>query len=206
MDPMRRCEHCEGNLPATARSDARFCASRCRVAAHRRRNTLPSAMTSERRWVRRAANKMPMTVSGRAASSTDPKTWTTHAAATESTAGVGLGFVLGGGFGCVDLDHCIDGGQVAPWAAKILAKAPETFIERSPSGHGIHIWGRLPERPGRKMRTGPVAVEFYSVGRYITVTGDVVPESRPVLADLTEFIEWLEVEHDQVTAPSTGRT
>jgi len=33
----RRCESCDGRLPALARSDARFCSLRCRVSAHRAR-------------------------------------------------------------------------------------------------------------------------------------------------------------------------
>ena len=40
-------------------------------------------------------SKRPVTTSGRPASSTDSRTWSDFKTASESSAGVGLGFVLG---------------------------------------------------------------------------------------------------------------
>lgn len=114
---------------------------------------------------------MPLTVAGRNASSTDQATWSSYAVAKRSNVGVGLGFVLGDGVGCIDLDHCFIGGVLVGWAREIVDSCPETYMEVSPSGDGLHIWGLLPERGGRKIRDGVRNVEFYSVGRYITVTG-----------------------------------
>lgn len=104
----------------------------------------------------------------------DPGTWSTYAEARASTVGVGLGIVLGDGLGCIDLDHCITDGELAPWAQTIVDehRADAVLIERSMSGAGLHIFLPMPEGPGRCVRNGVVSVETYSRGRYIAVTGD----------------------------------
>src|SRR5450756_968164 len=99
MSPVRRCQHCNDPLHWATRADAVYCCTRCRVAAHRARHTadsasvLPSALRDRARWLRHDA-KRPITVTGRGASSTDPRTWATFDAARASTVGDGLGFVL----------------------------------------------------------------------------------------------------------------
>jgi len=128
-------------------------------------------MTSRPRWVRCSPTKVPLTVTGDAASSTDPATWSTYTKARRSTAGVGLGFVLGDGIGCIDLDDCLIDGEPVPWARDILVSNPDTFVEVSRSGRGLHIFGLLPEQPGRRIRDGR-SIEVYSTSRYIAVTGN----------------------------------
>lgn len=152
-------------------------------------------MTEKARWIRwelvnrkGRATKVPLTIADRAASSTDSGTWSTFTEAHDSTVGAGLGFVLGDGVGCIDLDHCITGGVVADWASAILDRCPPTFIEVSQSGEGLHIFGLLPEGPGRNIRRGDAAVEFYSAGRYIAMTGDRFGGAPSSLADLSEVI------------------
>jgi primase-polymerase (primpol)-like protein len=125
--------------------------------------------------------KRPITVTGRAASSTDPETWSTYTAAKSATVGHGLGFVLGDGIACLDLDHCLIDGKPNGLAREVLARVPGAYVEVSPSGDGLHVWGTAPEQPGRR-RDG---FEVYSVGRYITVTGNVFRPGR--LVDLSEF-------------------
>ena len=119
---------------------------------------------------------------GSAATSTDARTWTSWETAKRSTAGDGLGFVLGAGFACVDIDHCLDeAGRPDGRARKLLARIGEGYVEVSPSGTGLHVWGRAPEQPGRRFPT----FEVYSVGRFITVTGRVFRAGG--LADLAAF-------------------
>lgn len=77
--------------------------------------------------------------------------------------------MLGSGLGCWDLDHCLVDGQLAPWAAEVLAGIPDPiWVERSMSGEGLHVFVHAPEAPGT--RRGPI--EFYSRARFIAVTGD----------------------------------
>jgi primase-polymerase (primpol)-like protein len=168
---MRKCAWC-GRSTVAKNRHARFCSSKCRVYAHR--SPLPKAMTSADRWVRRDVGKMPFTVTGTLASSTDPRTWSPYKEAASSTVGAGLGFVLGDGFACIDLDHCLVDGIPDAAAAAFLEAYPEHHIEISPSGDGLHIWGTADAGPGTRTVTADgLHVERYSAGRYITVTGNV---------------------------------
>ena len=150
------------------RAGARFCSTRCRVAAHRRQRAFPAAMTSEDRWVR-ADGKRPVTVAGRAASSTNSRTWSSHAAVCESKAGDGMGVMLGGGLGCWDLDGCLIGGQLTDEARQIIdaTAAPILFTEVSVSGRGLHVFTAEPESKAAQGAWGG----HYSFGRFILTTG-----------------------------------
>lgn len=187
------CERCGERLKSAGRGRIpRFCSGRCRVAAHRARNRVPRELVERDRWVRRSEDKVPLTASGRAASSTDPATWSSYRDARRSTAGVGAGFVLNGdGIACIDLDHCVEGGKVAPWAQEILDKLPPTYVEVSPSGDGLHVFGVADFKGGRKVRVGDHKVEVYADRRYIAVTGRVFGDMPGRLGDLSEVIDSL---------------
>ncbi|MFF1625548.1 DNA primase [Streptomyces sp. NPDC058272] len=191
----RTCEHCKGAMPITARSHAKTCSNRCRMALSRAkaRNPLPEELRTRDRWIRRDARKVPLTSAGMAASSTNPRTWSTYTEASSSTAGVGLGFVLSNvdDVVCLDLDHCLNPltGQLAPWAAAVLRDAGATYVEVSPSGDGLHIWGRADVRHGRKIRRPDgTAVEIYGTGRYIAMTGRRHGSCPSILADLSAVV------------------
>lgn len=127
----------------------RYCSDRCRTAAMRERragrNAIPYEMTHADRWLRwkrvtrgDGTTKRPITIAGRPASSTDPATWCAWWDALGSTAGDGLGFALGGGFACIDLDHCYDRrNHLTDWAKMLLAPVEgRTYIETSPPATG----------------------------------------------------------------------
>lgn len=194
----RECEHCGGLLPRASRVDARYCGGTCRVAALRARRTstrpspvLPPDLTGEPRWVRYSPNKIPLRADiGGTASSTDPSTWCSYQQALDSRFGVGPGFVLDGdGIVCIDLDDCLTGGQLAPWAERIVAAAGRTYIEVSPSRCGIHVWGRAVLAAGRVVSTpGGGSAEVYPSGRYITVTRRPFNDAPPVLGDISGLV------------------
>ena len=169
------CEWCETELPRAIKSgrSRRFCSARCRQAACRARKAeRPSAGLSEGRWTR-CEGKRPVTVTGRAASSTDPSTWSTFAEVQASSAGDGFGVMLGGGhLGCHDLDHALEDGVLKPWARSVLdgITEPVLFTEVSMSGEGLHVFVDAPEGPGRKRSVGDGGHEFYSRGRFIRTT------------------------------------
>lgn len=185
---MRTCHHCSSTLSPRLRADCRYCSTRCRVAAHRAARTapaLPTELTSRDRWLRYTPEKIPVTAWGTTASSVNQATWTDHDTANASTFGVGLGFVLNGdGIVCIDVDHCFVDGKLEPWAVDLVRRCGNTYVERSPSGNGLHIWGRarLPYR-GRKFDR----VEVYGDARYLTVTGDALTNTRR-LGSLTKVI------------------
>lgn len=195
----RSCEQCAGRLPLTLRAGARFCSNACRQKSYRSRTAIPAEMRSADRWMRYRlvprggrVTKQPIQVDGTAASSTDARTWTAYRNAMASRAGNGLGFALGEGVGCVDLDGALVDGAVLPWAQEILDRAPSTFVEISQSGKGLHIFGLLPEGKGRNRRfPDGTGVEFYSAGRYIAVTGRRFGDAPSRLADLEGLVSSL---------------
>lgn len=143
-------------------------------------------MTAARRWVRWALRlrgashtKVPLTVHGRPASSTRAATWASHTAATSSPNGAGIGFVLGAGIGCYDLDDALHHGQLTGWAAAALAeiREPILYTEVSQSGCGLHVFVSAPAGRGAVRQVGAGRVERYTTGRYIAMTG--IPYQMP---------------------------
>lgn len=163
----RACENCGGGL-LLVRAGARFCSTRCRVAAHRRLRSLPVELTSRDRWVR-ARGKRPVTVHGAPASSTNPDTWSSHAAVLRSSAGDGFGVMLGGGLGCWDLDGCLVDGVLSDDGRRILdaIEAPVIFTEVSVSGRGLHVFTLEPEAKASQGAWGG----HYTHSRFIRTTG-----------------------------------
>jgi len=127
-----------------------------------RANT-PAELQALRQWVcwryverGGKATKMPCTVSGYAAKSTDAGDWCTFDEALQAlernnAAGVGIVFHADDPYCGVDLDHCIVDGQLAGWAREIV-DALGGYTEVSPSGNGLKIWVRG-VKPGTRCRT-----------------------------------------------------
>ena len=166
----------------THRADSRFCSSACRQRAYRRRKRaaeLPRELTAKPRWVRweltlrgGRLTKRPITAWGASASSTDPSTWVSFGEASAAEVGQGVGFVLNGdGLACYDLDHVLTGGRLHPAAARFLAEHEYFYVEVSPSGDGLHAWTHAPAQRGWRRVIDGINVEFYSTGRFMTVTG-----------------------------------
>jgi len=125
--------------------------------------------------------KVPYQRSGRRASSTDPRTWSSFEDAfsawsqrTDHFAGVGFVFTKEDPFVGIDLDRSLDdAGTVKEWAAGVVERFADTYSEISPSGRGLKIWARgsLPANlPG--VRVGDGTIEMYSYSRFFTVTGN----------------------------------
>jgi len=168
-------------------------------------------LASERRWVawrneERGGKytKVPYAPSGLKAKADDPSTWGTRPAAEACARRIVNG--LGGGVGIelgdlgadqhlagMDLDSCLQDGDVAPWAAAIL-NAVDSYAETSPSGRGLKIFfyvatedvrwfldligvepdgfGCRRDVVGEDARDHGPAVEVYLNRRYFTVTND----------------------------------
>jgi hypothetical protein len=127
----------------------------------------------------------------------------------------GLGFVFVSGLMGIDLDNVLDdnGEVVSTWAARVLARLCPTYVERSPRGHGLHLYGTCayPCTGGinRKIVCDDgrvIGAEMYGEGRYFTVTGDTdtpaplgvwAPE---LIVTLREEIEHLSHTHERARA------
>lgn len=101
------------------------------------------------------------------------------------------GFVLNGdGIVCIDIDHCLDRShRPQPWVRRLLAKVPPTWIEISPSGTGLHIWGFADYPTATMTRFGGHTVEIYGDRRFITITGNPMARCATTFADLQEVID-----------------
>jgi primase-polymerase (primpol)-like protein len=133
------------------------------------------------RWVSWSPDKAPRQLNGRLASSTNPNTWTSWRQVSTVKR---RGFVLNGdGIVCLDLDHCLEEGKLTGWAELIVAACAGTYVEVSPSGTGLHIFGRGEVGRARKIRDGRY-VEVYGSERYMTVTGVRFGDCPSVLADI----------------------
>jgi putative DNA primase/helicase len=126
--------------------------------------------------------KVPYSVRGHRASSTNPRDWAEFPSALaewrrrpERYAGLGFVFSPDDSFVGIDLDDCLDSDSAPKaWAQGIVARFSDTYMEISPSGKGLKIWanGRLPASVGG-VRIGDGQIEMYDRGRYFTVTGGV---------------------------------
>ena len=86
----------------------------------------------------------------------------------------------------IDLDTCRDTetGQVNEFATSIVREL-DSYSEVSPSGRGIHIIlrGTLPH--GWRRTPG---IEVYDRGRYFTVTGECLPDTRSTIEERSEAL------------------
>ena len=100
----------------------------------------------------------------------------------------GIGFVLGDGFAGADADRCLDKNGIPSEETLLLWKdLPETYTEISPSEDGLHkLW--LSDAEGHAKQGNQ---EFYTDGRYFTVTGRAIgshPISRLSKEQASELI------------------
>ncbi len=112
----------------------------------------------------------------------------------------GLSFMPGEGILGVDLDDCISDGIVAPYAAEIIDKL-NSYTEISPSGTGIRIIGKCTIVENHK-KDKPVSVEIYYKNHFLTMTGNVYQEFRPIRDITAEALEIVE----QYFPPEPKRT
>lgn len=132
----------------------------------------------------RKPTKVPVNArTGGNADSQAPGTWSGFELACERgrrlSLGVGFVFASSDPFFGIDLDKCLDGGHLAPWAREV-AEAFGTYPEVTPSGTGLHLIGRgtMPESGRRKGQ-----LEVYCSGRFFTMTGRAFRSPPPTVAD-----------------------
>lgn len=147
---------------------------------------IPDDLTELNRWVPwryetrdGKSTKVPYNLRGYRASTTNSLDWASAEAvselwrrATNLYAGRGFVFVKTDLLVGIDLDDCLDHGNLKPWARGVVERFSDTYMETSPSGDGIKIWcrGSLPANvPG--IRVGDGAIELYDHARFFTVTG-----------------------------------
>lgn len=92
-------------------------------------------------WRAEHGTKVPYSLRGRKASSTDPRTWTTYEKALATLraspygyAGIGFVFTKSDSLAGIDLDDCLDTeGNVKTWARGIVERFGDTYMESHPA-------------------------------------------------------------------------
>ncbi|MGE6497357.1 MULTISPECIES: AAA family ATPase [Cupriavidus] len=151
-------------------------------------------LTEKDKWT-----KPPYQCNGHYASPNNSATWATFdqvRAAYEAGDFDGIGIHLRDDLVGVDLDHVIDAsGKLTPLAAEIVARFDGAYMEKSPSGDGLHIltcgtFGRFGKGTLHKN------IECYGEGspRYLTVTGHELGHTAEI-TDQAEALDWLYQTH-----------
>jgi len=136
--------------------------------------------------------KLPISTSGKAASSTNPDTWSTYDdVADEMLMGAydGIGLILGDDVQGIDLDDCRDPatGELTELAQEVLDNV-DGYAEVSPSGTGIKLFSKTNLDATRTKKE--VGVELYKDGRYFTVTGHRI-NGHDALPVFEQDLGWL---------------
>lgn len=153
---------------------------------------VPASLKAKKQWVcwklepreNGKSTKVPYQPNGMHASVSDPRTRSTFEecqAQVHNFGGLGFVFTKEARIIGIDLDHCYKtDGSLEDWAEAIVAACSNSYIERSPSGDGLHILcfgipietgARKWSKPGTAIEQG---IEVYDGGRYFTVTGKAI--------------------------------
>lgn len=190
------------NLPAGLRQAARFCLWRYETVNGRDNCKIPYDPATHSR-----------------AKANDPKTFGTFSdtlAAGGSYDGLGVGMF--GDLAAIDIDHCIENGQLSPMAADIVSSM-SSYTEISPSGEGIRILFRAPGLTFDKNRyytkRSDTGLEVYIAGndhRYVTVTGnrlniaDIETRHKECMAVVEKYMKRPEKQQAKPAAPARPLT
>jgi hypothetical protein len=85
-------------------------------------------------------------------------------------------------------------GEITPWA-KCVLKRLDSYAEISPSLTGVKIWVKAPTIRRAHVKPG---LEIYPRGRYFTVTGCALGESRDIATRDEELAQIIEEEFPRV--------
>jgi hypothetical protein len=174
------------------------------------RAAIPSLLQATDAWIAHCEKKPLVLPDGRRAAKTNvPTSWRPFDYAlkflerTHNDPRCGVGFVFQRDQGVVflDFDQCLDdGGAPKPWVAPLLEPfRGRTFIERSRSGRGLHVFvlgsvGRahpklVPE--GLHLSGDEGHVEVYCDKRFVALTGDLFENTPALLAPMQGEIDAL---------------
>ena len=172
------------------------------------RTAIPDEMKARPNWVvvktwwnadKGKYNKRPVNCNsdkGEYAENDNPETWTTFDNALKylkEKGGTTVAYALDGkdNVSCIDLDRCYDeNGQPSALAKEVLSKCGKTYIEKSVSGNGLHIFGKTGGMDIRSFsKDGDL--EFYQKEHFIAMTGDGSGYSRLESFDTPEMKELL---------------
>lgn len=119
----------------------------------------------------------------------------------------------------VDLDGCLDGDKLAPWASAVVDRF-NSYTERSPSGTGAHILflcrdsdmaalrdaGLVTPKGGAEFSLGGhIEIALFLGGRYFTVTEDQLGDESTIRPVKRADLEWLIRDHGPAFKRQAGK-
>ncbi len=155
-------------------------------------NPLVKKFGKEKRWLtwklqirNGKQTKIPYSISGDMAKSSDPETWCTYNEIKDKNKGIVL---FDKKLICIDIDHCLDGkkliGEDRQTIFEFIADF-DSYIEISPSGTGLHCFFEV-EEPIDLIANRKGNFEIYNSGRYMTYTGVPYGEAKEIKVLKTE--------------------
>lgn len=145
--------------------------------------TLPGGLLTFAQWTRFIVHKGKVPVDPRTMAKCNPhdrSQWMQHDQVASLVEALGdeyeMGFVFAEDdpFWFLDIDKCIDDqGGYSQVAQELMTLFDGCAVERSRSGRGLHIFGTgdCPEHGSRNKELG---IEFYTEGRFVALTADVI--------------------------------
>lgn len=169
---------------------------------------LPASLTELDRWLNwrfeireGRPTKVPLQVNGFQAKTTIPGHCTSIERAFDSMLrdidrGLGFVFFAEDGLIGIDLDNCLQNGDLKAWAKPIVERFADTYTEVSPGGEGLKIFakGSISAKlcgSGMKRQLEDGEVEIYQHSRYFTVTGKRFRGSPAEIEEHTASALWL---------------
>lgn len=164
---------------------------------------IPQELKSQQRWApwkavwnakRDKYDKIPCYPNGMGISTAKPERWMSYEVAHQAYQGntarfAGMGYLMTGPHGIVgiDLDHCVVGSEIAPWAQELVDGAA-TYTELSPTGTGLRMFTR--GAIDVDWTNHDVGIEVYAghEPRFLTVTGSRLDVSVEGITDAPEVI------------------
>src|SRR5699024_10525360 len=106
----------------------------------------------------------------------------------------GIGFIVSHDICAIDLDDCVgEAGELNEIAQNVIAYFPNSYIEKSPSGSGLHIYFKASnvdyDTDVYYINNRKLGIEVYIAGvtkRFLTLTGDVFQDGN--LEDMTDTL------------------
>lgn len=146
--------------------------------------------------VKEKLTKIPYSIDGRKASSTDPKSWATLKDAMGTSDKIGIVFTPEKKLLGIDIDHCIEDGKITHEKRDEILKflkAVNSYTELSPSRSGVHAF--LIIEDGLDLIAHKKApYELYTSGRFFTVTNERFGKERPLRSvSAAEALKILEI-------------
>lgn len=147
-------------------------------------------------WRNNFDKKLPIDATGKAADHVEARCSLLQAEhiARNYSGGIGLSIDNqkdGTDFVFLDLDGCLNGGEVKPWAEPILNQFSGTYSQYSVSGTGIHIIcrGKYPSALKKVDFEGTHHnIQIFDTKRFCAMTGE--PEPQPI-TNKQEALNWL---------------